>query len=164
MDPHTGMGLGEAADLAALRPEEALAQRRDLDVEVESGQVEVGRESLAGPSVAVEVEDEGAGLVFPGHAERVEQFGELGFGRVGEVDHERAARRVGWATGLVLAGRNSTMAASISPLTPARGRTFSTPWPLRTDSVSSSPRHSTTWLPEMTMWAAAISSSRWVRR
>ena len=47
--------------------------------------------------------------------------------------------------------------ASMSSLTPASGSTLSTPWPWRSTSTSSSPSHSITWLPLITMWARAMS-------
>ena len=55
---------------------------------------------------------------------------------------------------LVICG---TSWASMSSLTPASGSTLSTPWPRRRTSTSWSPSHSITWLPLITMCAAAMS-------
>ena len=54
--------------------------------------------------------------------------------------------------------------ASRSSLTPDSGSTLSTPWPRFSTSTSWSPSHSMTWVPLITMWAAAMSDVTCWRR
>src|SRR5262249_50565940 len=74
--------LDEPARLAVLLRDELLVQRRDLDVEVVHREIEVGRERLHRPAVAVVFENERARLVLPHDAVEVEQLRELPLGVV----------------------------------------------------------------------------------
>ena len=85
-DRDVGMQLDEPARLAVLLRHELLVQRRDLDVEVVRGQVEVGSERLHRPAVAIGLQRERARLVLPGDAVEVEQLRELALGVVREPD------------------------------------------------------------------------------
>ena len=46
LDPHVGVELAQATELPVLLPDEPLPQRRQLEVQVQVRQVEVGREAL----------------------------------------------------------------------------------------------------------------------
>jgi hypothetical protein len=62
------MGLGQQPQLAALARGLVGADRRDLEVEVEIRQVEVGSERLERPALLVAPQDERARLVLPAQA------------------------------------------------------------------------------------------------
>jgi hypothetical protein len=88
--------LAQPARLAVLLGDELLVQRRDLDVEVVRGQVEVGCERLDRIALPVGLEREGARLVLPRDPVEVEELGELPLGVVREADllvRERLAQR-----------------------------------------------------------------------
>jgi hypothetical protein len=85
-DLHVGVLLDEPPRLAILLRHELLVERRDLDVEVVRRQIEVGRERLDRPSVAVVFEGERTRLVLPDDAVEVEQLRELPFGVVRETN------------------------------------------------------------------------------
>jgi hypothetical protein len=76
----------QSAGLAILLRHELLIKRRDLDVEIEGGEVEVGRESLGRIAVAVPLDVEGRGLVLPTDLIEVEQLCELPFAVVGKLN------------------------------------------------------------------------------
>ena len=71
LDVDVRVELAEGAHLAVLLRHQVLAQRRQLDVGVDVGQVEVGRERFE-DFVAVGAKGEGARLVLPGDAVEVE--------------------------------------------------------------------------------------------
>jgi hypothetical protein len=79
-----GMLLDEATRFAVLLRHQLLVQRRDFDVEVVRRKIEVGRERLDRPAVAVVLEREGARFVLPDDAVEVEQLCELALGIVRE--------------------------------------------------------------------------------
>ena len=85
-DRHLGVQLAEPARLAVLLRHELLVQRRDLDVEVVRREIEVGRERLRGPAVAIPLERERARLVLPRDGVEVEQLRELPLRVVREAD------------------------------------------------------------------------------
>src|SRR5918996_4674602 len=78
--------LPELADLPVLPGDQLLVQRRDLDVEVELRQVEVGREAPDDVALPVPLDVEGRGLVLPGDPVEVQELSELSLGGVRERD------------------------------------------------------------------------------
>jgi hypothetical protein len=72
--------------LAVLLGDELLVERRDLYVEVKSGQVEIGRETLRRISLAIPLDVERRGLVVPIDLVEVEQLRELTLAVVSELD------------------------------------------------------------------------------
>ena len=78
--------LPQSTCLAILFGHELLVQRRDLDVGVVRGQVEVRGEPLRGVAVAVPCDVERGGLISPVDLVEVEKFGELPLAVVGERD------------------------------------------------------------------------------
>ena len=82
----SGYSAGQSPDLAVLLGHELLVEGRDLDVEVELGQVEVGREALGRVALAVPVDVEGRGLVAPLDLVEVQQLRELPLAVVSEPD------------------------------------------------------------------------------
>jgi hypothetical protein len=85
-DVDLGVQLLQAAGLAVLLRDQLLVQRGDLDEEVIGRQIEVGRERLGRPALAVPLEDEGPRLVVPDDPVEVEELGELQLGIVREAD------------------------------------------------------------------------------
>jgi hypothetical protein len=81
---HVRIQLHEPPGLAVLLGDQLLVQRRDLDIEIEGGQVEVGREALRGAPAAVPFDVEGRGLVAPVDLVEVEKLGELTLAVVSE--------------------------------------------------------------------------------
>ena len=97
LDPDVRVQLAQPAQLAVLLAHELLLERRELDVQVEVGQVEVGREALDDVAVEVPADRERVGLVGPADLVEVEDPGQLRLARVGERRRARApdpARRV----------------------------------------------------------------------
>ena len=88
-DLDVGLLLAELADLAVLAGHERLAQCRDLKVEVVVRQVEVGSEGRSGIAVDTPLEHERAGLVVPGDALGIEEFGDPALRIVGELHRVR---------------------------------------------------------------------------
>jgi hypothetical protein len=82
---HVGVELMQPADLAVLLGDELLVQSRDLDVDVELGKVEVGREAVRDVAGAVPVDVERGRLVEPLDLIEVEQPRELSLAVVREV-------------------------------------------------------------------------------
>ena len=78
--------LLEAPGLAILLGYELLVEGRDLDVEVERRQIEVGGETLCRVPLAIPVDVESRRLVFPRDLIEVQKLGELTFTVVGELD------------------------------------------------------------------------------
>src|SRR5439155_5076997 len=73
LDLHVRIELPQAPQLAVLARDQALLHPRDLDVEVEVGDVEVGREALGHAPVLVPGQVERARLVLPAQPVEVEQ-------------------------------------------------------------------------------------------
>ena len=86
--------LAEAAKLAVLLAHELLAERRHLEVAVEIGQVEVGREALDDRPFEVPQDRERARLVFPAHGVEVEDPRQLRLAGVGEGRRHLASIRI----------------------------------------------------------------------
>ena len=84
LDAHVRVELAQPAQLAVLLAHQALLERRQLDIEVELRQVEVGREALHDGPVEVEEDGEGARLVAPLDLVVVEDPRQLGLAGVGE--------------------------------------------------------------------------------
>jgi hypothetical protein len=78
--------LEQTADLAILLGDELLVKGRDFDVEVERPQVEVGRETLGWIAVAIPRDLECRGFVIPLDLVEVEEFCELPFAVMCELD------------------------------------------------------------------------------
>ena len=76
----------QAPGLAVLLGNELLVKGRDLYVEIERRQVEVGREPLGGVALTVPIDVERGRLVLPGDLIEVQKLGELAFTVVGELD------------------------------------------------------------------------------
>jgi hypothetical protein len=72
-----GVELLEPPHLSVLLGDELLVHRRDLDVEVVVGQVEVRREILGRDALPVPGEGEGPRFVLPGNTVEIEEKGEL---------------------------------------------------------------------------------------
>ena len=109
---------------------------------------------------AGQVLGERAGRVLERHLPAPERHHPCARARGGRRRAASARRHVRWHDGAAAARASSssgTSWASMSSLTPASGSTLSTPWPRRRTSTSWSPSHSITWLPLITMWAAAMS-------
>src|SRR6266536_4929310 len=85
LDTHLGVELLEPACLAVLLRDELLVERRDLDVQVVRGEIEVRGESLRRAPVTVTLERERTRLVLPLDAVEVEELRELALGVVGEA-------------------------------------------------------------------------------
>jgi hypothetical protein len=81
-----GVELHQASHLAVLLGDELLVQRRDLDVDVEFGKIEVRREPLRGSAPTVPVDVERRGFVVPRDLVEVEQLPELSFTVVCEAN------------------------------------------------------------------------------
>jgi hypothetical protein len=73
-------------DLSVLLRHELLVERRDLNVEVELWEVEVGREPVRDVAGAVPVDVESRRLVEPLDLVEVEELRELALAVVGELD------------------------------------------------------------------------------
>src|SRR5262245_42581498 len=86
-----GVQLAQAADLPVLLGHQSLVERRDLDVQVVLGKVEVGREPLHHVAVPVPLEIERRGLVLPVDLIEVQELRELAFAGVRE--RHRVARQ-----------------------------------------------------------------------
>src|SRR6202049_4256156 len=84
LDAHVGVELSQAAGLAVLLGDQLLVERRDLDVEVVRGQVEVGCECLGGIALPVALQHELTRFVLPRDVVEVEQLRELPLGVVRE--------------------------------------------------------------------------------
>ena len=84
LDPDVRVQLAQPAQLAVLLAHELLLERRELDVQLEVGQVEVGREALDDVAVEVPGDRERVRLVRPADLVEVEDPGELRLARVGE--------------------------------------------------------------------------------
>src|SRR5262245_21932672 len=82
--PDLRVALAEPPDLAVLLGDQLLVQRRDLDVKVELGQIEIGGEPLDRLPLFVPRDRERGRLVRPGDLIEVEQPRELPLRRVGE--------------------------------------------------------------------------------
>ena len=185
LDLDLGVQLAQAARLAVLLRHELLVQRRDLDVEVVRGEVEVGRERLHRVAVAVTLERERARLVVPLDAVEVEQLRELPLRVVREADllvRERlrdGSAPLGGASRVRRGGRGRcARAGSGAPVrgqleearlssctTLPSGTMLRTPWPRRTRSTRSSPsRARTEFVPSRTMLAVSSDSPRSSRR
>ena len=93
LDPDVRVELTQPAQLAVLLAHEALLERRQLEVQVEVGQVEVGREALDDRAVEVPQDRERVRLVLPADLVEVEDPRQLRLARVGE--RGRSGRRVG---------------------------------------------------------------------
>jgi hypothetical protein len=83
---HVGVETEKPPHLAVLLRHELLVERRDLQIDVEGRQVEVGREALRGITVAVPLDIEGRGLVGPFDPVEVEQLRELALAVMCEID------------------------------------------------------------------------------
>ena len=81
------MQLVQAAQLAVLARDVALAHRGDLEPEIEIGKVEVGRDSLAHATALIAAQNERARLVLPAYAQSVECSGALDLGLMGKTRH-----------------------------------------------------------------------------
>ena len=84
---HAGVQLVQAAQLAVLACHVPLLHRGDLDVELEVGEMEVGRDRLAHPALRVAAEHEHVRLVGPAYAQSVESSGALDLGLMGKSRH-----------------------------------------------------------------------------
>ena len=80
-----GVALAQLAELPVLPGHERLLHRRQLEVEILVGQVEVGREGLDHAALVVLLEHERVRLVLPRHAVVVEHLRTLTFHIVGEA-------------------------------------------------------------------------------
>ena len=83
LHPHVGVARFEEAHLAVLARDELLAERGELEVQVERRQVEVGGERFEGPA-GVLGQYERVGLVVPLDAVEVKELGEPPLGVMGE--------------------------------------------------------------------------------
>ena len=94
LDPETRVQLAQSADLAVLLANESLLERRELDEELQIGQVEVRREALQDIAVEVPKDREDARFVLPGDLVEVQDAGELGLAGVGKgiVGSQAASR------------------------------------------------------------------------
>ncbi len=122
-----------------LEPAEGLGALHPHGAEV--ADVEHHRVTAAG-----EVFFQGAGAIGDRHlpTPELDQLGAQGPVGLDErgVEHAQVLAARGSAAGW--GDDNSWILASTSSLTPSRDNTLSTPWPRRSTSISSSPRHSTT--------------------
>ena len=84
LDADVGVELTQPPQLAVLLAHEALLERRELDVQVDVGQVEVGREALDDRAVERPQHGERVRLVLPADVVEVEDPRELRLARVGE--------------------------------------------------------------------------------
>jgi hypothetical protein len=78
--PDLRVALAQPADLSVLLRDELLVQGRDLDIEIELGEVEVRGESLDDVAITIPVDREGGRFVVPTDLIEVEQPGELSLG------------------------------------------------------------------------------------
>ena len=85
LDAHHRVELPEVAQLAVLLAHQALLERRELDVDLQLGQVEVGREGLHDDAVGVPADGEDVRLVEPFDLVVVEDAGQLRLAGVGEA-------------------------------------------------------------------------------
>ncbi len=85
LDAHHRVQLTEPAQLAVLLAHQALLQRGQLEVQVEFGQVEVGREALNDITVEVPQDREGPRLVLPRDLVVVEDARQLLLAGMGEA-------------------------------------------------------------------------------
>ena len=94
LDSETRVQLAQPADLAVLLANESLLERRELDEELQIGQVEVRREALQDIAVEVPKDREDARFVLPGDLVEVQDAGELGLAGVGKgiVGSQAASR------------------------------------------------------------------------
>ena len=90
LDVEVRVELAQPAQLAVLLADELLAQRGHLEVEVQVGQVEVGREALDHVTVQVPQDRERVWLVLPAHRIEVEDARHLGLAGVGERHAHRS--------------------------------------------------------------------------
>src|SRR5204863_942318 len=77
LDLDVRVQLAQAAQLAVLLRDQALFERRQLDVEIQFRQVEVGRESLHHPAVVGVAQRKAMWLVLPGQLIEVEDAREI---------------------------------------------------------------------------------------
>jgi hypothetical protein len=83
--PDVGIERAQPADLAVLLRDQLLVEGRDLDVEVELGEVEVRREALSGLAPLVPRDVEGRRFVAPLDRVEVQEPSELALAVVSEV-------------------------------------------------------------------------------
>ncbi len=83
---HVRIKLHQAARFTVLLRHQLLVERRDLDVEIERRQVEVGREPLRRGAASIPLDVEGGGLVAPLDPIEVEELRELTLAVVRERD------------------------------------------------------------------------------
>jgi hypothetical protein len=83
---HVGIKLLKPAHLAVLLGDELLVERRDLYVEVELREIEIGREAVGHVAGAIPVDVERGRLVEPLDLVEIEQLGKLALAVVGELD------------------------------------------------------------------------------
>ena len=83
---HVGIEAQQATNLPILLRDQLLVERRDLDVEVVLGQVEVGREPLRGIAITVPLDIERGRFVRPLDLVEVEELRELTLAVVREID------------------------------------------------------------------------------
>jgi hypothetical protein len=81
-----GVELHEPSDLTVLLGHELLVERRDLDVDIELGQVEVRGEALSSLAGPVPVDVERRGLVVPRDLIEIQQLRELPLAVVSEAN------------------------------------------------------------------------------
>src|SRR5450631_2110431 len=85
LDLYFRVKLSQPPYLAVLLGHQTLVERRELDVEVVSRQVEVRAETLDGFAPGVPLDGELHRLVLPGHTVEVQETGELALGLMGET-------------------------------------------------------------------------------
>lgn len=79
---HVGVELLETAQLAIFLCDQMLAHGRELDVEVEIGQVKVGRKRFFHVAVRVPFEGKGARFIFPTDAIKIQNVREFDLSRM----------------------------------------------------------------------------------
>jgi hypothetical protein len=81
-----GIELHQAPRFAVLLGDELLVQRRDLNIEIEFGQIEIRRKAARWVAMPVPFDVEGGWFVLPSDLIEVEQLCELPLAVVGESD------------------------------------------------------------------------------
>src|SRR5215210_1636745 len=145
--PDLRVPLAELPHFPVLPGHQLLVERRDLDVEIELRQEEVGGESADDVSLAIPLDVERRGFVVPGDPVEVEQLRELALGGMGETDGVTLRQRLPHRCDRGLGSRtHDPAAAARRRLERVPSRSFhtwsraiaNTPWPFCRRSITAS--------------------------